>query len=143
MGVPRRPAVPGQDLAHQPYGAYLSTWAARFATVGFELIDPFRGVVWNDDRVPFWFRQNLVLFVAKDYLAEHPALLAAAAAHSSAARPVDVIHPELYDLLAGTGPDASLRLTLLRVPRILAAKVPKVRTRLRRFYRRGRATASA
>ena len=46
--------------------------------------------------------------------------------------PLDVVHPELYLLLAGTGDEASLRLAVARLPRVRRAKV------IGRFSRNGR-----
>lgn len=127
-------AVPGQDLRHQPYGAYLSVWAERFAADGYDLFDPFRAELWHDSRLPFWFRQNLVVFVQRDHLSANPHLTETLGA--STAKLLDAIHPELYELLAGTGPDASLRLTALRLPPLLAAKASKFLGRSTKLSRR-------
>lgn len=120
-------AVPSQDLLHQHHGAFPSEWAARFAARDYVVIDAFRPVLWADERLPFWFRQNLLLFVHRPHLDANPGL----AAPPSEPPPLDIVHPVLYEMLAGTGPDASLKLALARVPRIARAKVPQVAARIR------------
>lgn len=115
-------AVPSQDLLHQHHGAFPSAWAARFERRGYEVFDVFRPALWDDDRLPFWFRQNLLLFVDRDHLDNHPGVAAAATGPG----PLDIVHPALYTMLAGTGPEASLRLAAARLPRIVRAKVPRL-----------------
>ncbi len=120
-------AVPSQDLLHQHHGAFPSSWAARFAVHDYVLLDVFRPVLWNDERLPFWFRQNLLLFVHRPHLDAHPEL----AEPPAAPPPLDIVHPALYEILAGTDADASLRLALARIPRIAKAKLPRVTAKLR------------
>ena len=108
-------AIPDQDMIRQQHGAYPSHWAALFAKHGYKAIDAFRGRIWADDRMPFWFRQNLLLFaepsaIGRLRLAPGPA-------------PLDIVHPRLYDMLAGSGETSSLELGLLRLRRVAAAKV--------------------
>jgi Methyltransferase domain len=122
-------AVPSQDLPNQPHGAFPSDWVTLFAAHDYEVVDVFRPMLWNDERVPFWFRQNLLMFVHRPHLEAHREL----AKPSGAPSPLDVVHPELYEILAGTGPNASLRLALARVPRIAWAKLPRLAAKVRRM----------
>ncbi len=119
-------AVPSQDVLHQPHGAFPSTWARRFAAHDYVMLDVFRPVLWDDPRLPFWFRQNVLLFVHRAHLDDHPEL----AEPAPASAPVDIVHPELYGILAGTDVDASLRLALARIPRIARAKLPRLAARV-------------
>ena len=121
-------ALPSQDLLHQHHGAFPSSWAARFAARDYVVVDAFRPALWTDDRLPFWFRQNLLLFVHRPHLEANPGL----GEPSSESAPLDIVHPELYRMLAGTDADASLKLALARIPRIARAKAPRLADRLRR-----------
>jgi hypothetical protein len=55
-------AIPGQGgVAHlnEQWPAY---WVERFARHGYEAVDCIRPSVWNDERVDWWYAQNLLLF---------------------------------------------------------------------------------
>ena len=47
-------------------------WAALFAAQGFTVLDPFRATIWHDERVEWWYRQNLLLVVRRDKLRDAP-----------------------------------------------------------------------
>jgi hypothetical protein len=67
-------AVPGQGGTGHVNEQWLSYWSALFEKRKFKLLDPIRPMVRENRRVAWWYRQNLVLFVAEDYLAAHPEL---------------------------------------------------------------------
>jgi len=121
-------AGPYQDLPRQQFGAYPSTWVGRFAAHDYEVVDVFRPALWNDERVPFWFRQNLLMFVHRPHLESHPEL----AAPVRVPAPLDIVHPELLEMMVSTGPEASLRLALSRVPKIARAKLPRLVAKVRK-----------
>jgi len=121
-------AVPHQDLPNQPYGAFPTEWVRLFSTHDYEVLDVFRPTLWTDRRVPFWFRQNLLMFVDRAHLQVHPEL----ATPPAVPAPLDVVHPELFETLIGTGPDASLRRALGRLPKITRAKLPLVAAKVRK-----------
>ncbi|MCW5631953.1 MAG: class I SAM-dependent methyltransferase [Rubrivivax sp.] len=114
-------AIPDQDMINQRYGAYPSHWAPLFAKHGYEAVDALRGLIWTDERLPFWFRQNLLLF-AEQATAERLRLAAGPA-------PLDIVHPKLYEMLAGTGESGSFKLGLVRLGRVAAAKLRRRLTR--------------
>ncbi|MFC3174723.1 methyltransferase domain-containing protein [Novosphingobium bradum] len=66
-------------------------WAAMFAQFGFLPYDPVRDLIWGDARVPWWYRQNLIIF-ARPEIAGGVAMLGQPAQASALAR----IHPELF-----------------------------------------------
>lgn len=43
-------------------------WIDRFATHGLEAVDHFRAKLWEDERVAWWYRQNLLLLGTGDRL---------------------------------------------------------------------------
>jgi hypothetical protein len=84
-------AVPGQGGQGHQNEQFLSYWVSVFRDNGFVCIDALHDLIWADHRLPFWLRQNPVLFYPKDRAVE-----------LSPVKPVDVaenldrIHPELY-----------------------------------------------
>ncbi len=78
-------AIPGQSGPGHINERWPSYWADLFAAQGHIPIDEIRPQVWNLDEVPFWYRQNVLLYVRRDRLpADYtpPPIL-------------DLVHPEL------------------------------------------------
>jgi SAM-dependent methyltransferase len=83
-------AVPhqgGQNHVNEQWPRY---WVDKFAGRNFVFADVVRPLIWNDDRVQYWYRQNIFLIVAREkwndfHFQRQPneAVL-------------DVVHPELY-----------------------------------------------
>jgi SAM-dependent methyltransferase len=88
-------AVPGQGGEGHVNEQWPRWWAERFARAGALCLDPYRHVLWQDDRVAWWYRQNMLLFATDEALARWPAL----AAQPVAREPLALIHPELWALL--------------------------------------------
>lgn len=71
-------------------------WADRFIRFGYEPYDLFRPLFWGHPDIPFWYQQNVFLYVKK----ESPS---AKQMQNKGAHPLknirfmDCIHPELYD----------------------------------------------
>lgn len=84
-------AVPYQGGTHHINEHPQSYWINEFTQNGFEMFDIFRGAVWGNSDVKWWFKQNTFLFVKRgfdgidrDRLRELETPL------------VDVIHPENF-----------------------------------------------
>ena len=69
-------------------------WAELFAARGYVPVDCLRDEVWTDERVEWWYAQNLLVYVAEDRLPEYPALAEARAARPHPPR--HLVHPDLY-----------------------------------------------
>ena len=82
-------AVPRQGGTHHVNEQWPSYWVSLFASVGFQVFDPFRARVWDDNRVEYWYRQNCILFAAKD----HPITQRL----DPPSGPIDVVHPYLFE----------------------------------------------
>lgn len=65
---------------------HLSYWCKHFLRHGYKSADLIRPKIWDDPKVEWWYRQNIVLFAA----AKHPIWKR----DPPAAR--DMIHPELH-----------------------------------------------
>ncbi len=66
-----------------------SYWARHFVDVGFEVFDVVRPRIWDEERVVYWYRQNLLIF-ARGAAAEEVRVLR----HEPA--PIDIVHPEAW-----------------------------------------------
>ncbi|RYE53661.1 MAG: class I SAM-dependent methyltransferase [Sphingobacteriales bacterium] len=69
-------------------------WAAKFMKHNYVVVDYLRPRIWNDASIQYWYRQNALLFIKQDRLAEYPALKEAAAITDPAF--LTRIHPEKY-----------------------------------------------
>jgi SAM-dependent methyltransferase len=57
-------AIPGQGGVSHVNEQWQSYWARMFAGMGYRAFDIIRPRLWSDDRIPAWYRQNAILFVA-------------------------------------------------------------------------------
>jgi SAM-dependent methyltransferase len=85
-------AVPRQDGVNHINLQWPSYWAALFRKSGFEVYDPIRAVIWDNHEVAWWYRQNILLFVADSSpLANRLTPITG---------PIDIVHPELLETWA-------------------------------------------
>jgi len=87
-------AVPEQGGTNHINEQPQSYWAGLFSAVGYAAFDSIRPVIWNDRRIPVWYRQNMLVFAEPD----NPRTQIFAQRCSESDRPpmLDLIHPELY-----------------------------------------------
>ena len=84
-------AIPEQGGTHHVNEQWPSYWIEKFAARGYVPVDCIRPLIWDDSSIPFWYRQNFIVFVKKDALPKYPAL------DRESKRPVlDVVHPQLW-----------------------------------------------
>jgi SAM-dependent methyltransferase len=55
-------AIPGQGGTHHVNEQWPSYWVTKFTRAGLRLFDVIRPAIWNDRRVDWWYRQNILLF---------------------------------------------------------------------------------
>jgi hypothetical protein len=82
-------AIPLQGGDHHVNEAWQSHWAECFALHGFEVYDVIRPQIWDNDRIPFWYRQNLLL-MAEATLGRELGFVPASP------RFLDFVHPQLF-----------------------------------------------
>lgn len=113
-------AVPDQGgtghLNEQP----LPYWAAKFAAHGYQPADCIRLRIWDDERISWWFRQNLIFFAAP----AHPILDCAPAG------PLELYHPALVASLRERVSQPGLRTCLTALPGALRGAI---QSRLKRL----------
>jgi len=103
-------AVPGQGgIAHineQP----LSYWVTRFAERGYQSVDCLRPLIWEDEDIEWWLRQNIVLFAAPG----HPVL------SKGDRKALDLYHPDyVASLRERAEQEPGLRICLKALPRAI------------------------
>jgi SAM-dependent methyltransferase len=64
-------AVPDQGGVGHLNEQWPSYWAELFTANGFAVVDCLRDRIWRDQRVEWWYRQNLLLFVRQDLLSQY------------------------------------------------------------------------
>ena len=87
-------AIPGQGGEGHINERWPSFWSRCFAAQGYVCFTGLRQRLWPADAVEFWYRQNMLCFVAQ----ARPDLVDRASRENegSAAEPLDVVHPQLY-----------------------------------------------
>ena len=93
-------AIPGQGGTGHVNERWQGYWASLFAQAGLIACDVLRPRIWQDDRVEYWYRQNILLFCRRG-------------AVETSAMPLDVVHPEQFAVRQRT-PSIRESLTLLR-----------------------------
>lgn len=70
----------------------LSYWVKLFREEGYILIDTIRPAIWDDKRIPAWYRQNTVCFyrqgIVKPCIPDQPLQV------------IDIVHPDLFEVKA-------------------------------------------
>ena len=79
-------AIPGQTGPGHINERWQSYWVDLFASHGYLAVDEIRPAIWSLDEIPFWYRQNVILYLRRDRLR---------GSYSPPAM-VDVVHPELF-----------------------------------------------
>jgi hypothetical protein len=86
-------AIPAQEGTMHVNEQYPDYWVNIFAENGFIPVDCLRKKIWNNKNIQWWYRQNMLLFVNKDMLANYPTLNELAI-HSDE-KVLSLIHPEM------------------------------------------------
>ena len=69
-------------------------WANHFKDDGYETIDCIRKKVWQDEKVEWWYAQNLLVFSRKDHLAGNPLLMEEF--NNTHLSQLSIVHPKKY-----------------------------------------------
>ena len=87
-------AIPGQGGAGHVNEQPPSFWTRLFDQHGYQMSGALRWLIWEDDRVENWYRQNLLVAARHPQL--YPDLFNTPGAH-----PHHVVHPVLFDARRG------------------------------------------
>lgn len=86
-------AIPGQGGHNHVNERWPSYWVALFKGQGYIAHDPIRPLIWSDNRIEWWYRQNTLLFVnaeRADHLKNYSKYLV------DDESIVDLVHPECF-----------------------------------------------
>ncbi|MFN7926407.1 MAG: class I SAM-dependent methyltransferase [Blastocatellia bacterium] len=84
-------AIPHQGGTHHVNEQWPEYWVRLFEARGFAPLDALRARCWNNERVEWYYAQNLLLFVQEERLAELPPLPI-----KEPAVPLALVHPRKY-----------------------------------------------
>lgn len=56
-------AIPGQGGTHHYNEQHLKYWISLFEQNDFSCVDCIRPLIWEEKKINWWFRQNMVLFI--------------------------------------------------------------------------------
>ena len=76
-------------------------WSRLFQAHGFAAIDAIRPRIWNDARVDWWYRQNVLLYVRENRLPQWPFL-----APYRTDEPLALVHPKMLEGIFNWGMEA-------------------------------------
>lgn len=94
-------AVPGQGGAGHVNEQWPCYWRELFAQTGFEMLDPIRPRIMRDERVMWWYRQNVVIFASRKALDANPGL--ASLAGVAAGTELQWVHVEMLQRYRSLG----------------------------------------
>ena len=90
-------------------------WADLFARFDYAPLDCLRFKLWDDGEIEWWYRQNLILYAHRDYIAARPYLRAILERQPS--KVLRLVHPDNYVEKTGMLMDPSLKQLLRGLPR--------------------------
>lgn len=88
-------AIPFQGGTKHINEQWPDFWNDLFKKHQFVVIDALRKRIWNNDKVDFWYRQNVLLFVKEERLAGDPLLKKEREGTSE--EQLSIVHPQLYN----------------------------------------------
>jgi SAM-dependent methyltransferase len=110
-------AIPGQGGTGHVNEQWPSYWRELFERRGYIFLDPLRRKIRDDQRVNFWYRQNLLMFASEEAVAANQ-LLKAEAAHESQAD-IEWIH------ISMVRKDRSVKAMLRAISHVLPSRLRK------------------
>jgi SAM-dependent methyltransferase len=124
-------AIPFQGGTRHVNEQWPEYWEKLFSARGFVPVDCLRTRIWQNQKIAWYYRQNLLLYVKESELGRHPALAEERARGPEHA--LALVHPERY--LALGGPSA--RRTYESLARSLRTRAPWLADRVSALRRRG------
>lgn len=67
-------AVPNQTGTHHVNEQWPSYWAKLFFEHDYIPFDYFRNKIWKNEKIEWWYRQNLLAYIDRKYFETHPQL---------------------------------------------------------------------
>ena len=67
-------ALPGQGGTFHVNEQFLEYWVKKFDDHNYVPVDFLRKKIWNNDKIEWWYRQNIMIFIHKEELPKYPEL---------------------------------------------------------------------
>ena len=67
-------AIPFQEGEHHINEQWQDYWAKHFQNIGYLPVDSIRRKIWQNPHVAYWYAQNILIFVEREYLDNHQLL---------------------------------------------------------------------
>jgi SAM-dependent methyltransferase len=130
-------AIPNQPGEHHVNCQWPAYWAELFARRGYVVFDHLRPKFWQNDKVSWWYAQNMLLFVRQSALPNYPELTNNFTPETLP--PAALVHPSFYllqqkyhqyaiDSLKSKSLLGSTRQLLVRSKQKIARAVSKIQT---------------
>jgi SAM-dependent methyltransferase len=87
-------AIPCQGGIHHINEQWPEYWIKLFADRQYQVIDCLRKKIWSNDKIEWWYIQNIFIFIRQDKLDNYPKLKQELAASHD--QPSDIVHPRNY-----------------------------------------------
>ena len=113
-------AVPLQGGTNHVNEQWPTYWAQRFAIHDYACFDYFRPMLWSDEDIEYFYRQNVLLFIREGATSNYAEDLTKTVESSHVTQPLALVHPVKYLELA-TFANVDSRLLLRRLPGIAAS----------------------
>jgi Methyltransferase domain len=97
-------AVPYQGGIEHVNEQWPDYWVDLFRKKGFVALDPVRKRIWQNHDVEYWYSQNILLFVKREYLEERPELQAER--KDTRDTQLSIVHPGMFMEMAGKHSEA-------------------------------------
>ena len=118
-------AVPFQGGVNHVNEQWPDYWIELFRKKGYKVVDCIRKKIWNNDKVEYWYAQNILLFIGKENLGSFPHLKGEHDQTGGAAP--SLIHPNFYlKKVEMAGEWVSLLKTIKSLPKRLANFLKRV-----------------
>jgi SAM-dependent methyltransferase len=85
-------AIPQQGGTHHLNEQLPEYWASLFAKHDYATLDLVRPALWKENRVSWWYRQNVLLFASSQFLKAYPQLRR----HDQSIAPLSIVHPAIF-----------------------------------------------
>ena len=118
-------AIPFQGGRNHVNEQWQHFWVDLFGSMDYVVHDFIRQKIWNDNQIPFWYRQNILLFSAKQQKSRDTPLDSIDL--DTRSMPLDLVHPDLYLSKANTriSVKSSFRLLLRSLRDYISRKFEK------------------
>lgn len=83
-------AIPFQGGKNHVNEQWQHYWVELFGKMNYLVYDVIRPKIWDDSRIPFWYRQNILLFVRQEKTTDKWPCI------DVSSRQIDIVHPDLY-----------------------------------------------